>query len=216
MIEAYGYLRVSARDQGPRGFGLAAQRSMLDGHCNRFKWKLIKVFVERASGLNNKRPIVNKVINLCKKDGRVLLVPRQSRLSRNAWFIMNLLEDKFKYTNADEPHASNFQKRIQAVVDQEEAEKIQDNTRNSLKAAVKKGVKLGGNPKKLKRTLKRKRRAYLKKIKCTIRREQKKYNTMRDLTDRLNRMRLKKLNGKRGGWHVSEVHGILHDLSKLK
>jgi DNA invertase Pin-like site-specific DNA recombinase len=216
MIEAYGYLRVSARDQGPRGFGLAAQKSMLDGHCIRFKWKLVKVFVERASGLNNKRPIVNMLIGLCKKDGRVLLVPRQCRLSRNAFFVMGLIEEKFKYTSADSPYASDHDKRMQAVMDQREAEKIQDNTRNSLIAAVKKGVKLGGNPKKLKRTLKRKRRAYLKKIKRTIRREQKKYNTMRDLTNRLNRMRLKKLNGKRGGWHVSEVHGILHDLSKLK
>jgi DNA invertase Pin-like site-specific DNA recombinase len=216
MIEAYGYLRVSARNQGPRGFGLAAQKCAVIAYCKSNKIKLVKIFSERGSGLNNERPIVNRVINLCRKYDRVLVVPRQSRLSRDALFVLTLIAEKFKYTNVDSPHANNFQKRIQAVFDQEEAEKIQDNTRRSLKSAADKGVKLGGNPQKQKRTLKRKKRDYLKKNRVRFRTIQREYTTIRARTKVFNRLRIKKLNGKRGGWNISEVHGIYRDLSKLK
>lgn len=216
MTPVYGYLRVSSRGQERRGFGLRAQRSMLDSHCSYFKKKLLKVFVERASGLNNNRPIVNNVINRCKKEGVELVVPRQCRLSRNAWFVTGLIEEKFNYTNADSPYATDHDKRVQAVMDQREAERIKENTRNSLKAVVSKGKKLGGNPKKLKRTLRRKRSDYLKKNKVRFLKIAREHVTLRARTNVFNRLRITKLNGKRGGWHVSEVYGIYRDLKKIR
>jgi DNA invertase Pin-like site-specific DNA recombinase len=127
-----------------------------------------------------------------------------------------LTDRDFDFISVDNPTASKLQKHIQASFDQNVAEETSRNTKLSLAAAKKKGVTFGGNSKKRIRTLKRKKRIYLKKIRRIIRREQKKHTTLRDLTTRFNRIGLKKLNGKKGGWQVSEVHGLLHDLSSKK
>ncbi|THU41874.1 recombinase family protein [Niastella caeni] len=218
MIKAISYIRVSTVGQGQSGLGLMAQRSMIANYCKAHKITLIKEFREIKSGEDHeKRPEVQKAVNWCLLyPDFLLLVATQSRLGRSVFFIASLIKKKVHFISIEQPTANDFQKQIQAAFDEKFLEDNRNNTKRSLQARREKGFKFGGNVKKLKRTLKRKKRAYLKRIKRTIRREQKKYKTQRDLTNRLNRMRLKKLNGKRGGWHVSEVHNILHDLSKLK
>jgi DNA invertase Pin-like site-specific DNA recombinase len=210
------HLRVSSPGQKRSGLGIAAQRRILRLYFKANNIRLVKEFVEYGSGRPRKRPKAQKTISYCRKYEMHLYVTSQSRLARNVGFIYDLIESSFQYTYIENPTADKYTKLWQAIVDEKTGDDISTNTRNALVSAAKRGIRLGGNSKKRLRTLKRKKRAYLKRIKPTILREWKKCNSLRDLTNRLNRMRLKKLNGKRGGWHVSEVHSLLHDLSILK
>lgn len=210
------HLRVSAPGQKRSGLGIAAQRRIIRQYFKANNIRLVKEFIEYGSGRPRKRPQAQKTIDFCRKHGLHLYVANQSRLARNVGFIYDLIESGFEYTYIENPTADKYTKLWQAIVDEKAGDDISQNTKNALLSAAKKGVRLGGNSKKRLRTLKRKKRAYLKRVKPIIRREWKKCKTLRDLTNRLNRMRLKKLNGKRGGWHVSEVHSLLRDLSLLK
>lgn len=210
------HLRVSAPGQKRSGLGIAAQRRIIRQYFKANNIRLVKEFIEYGSGRPRKRPQAQKTIDFCCKHGLHLYVANQSRLARNVGFIYDLIESDFHYTYIENPTADKYTKLWQAIVDEKAGDDISQNTKNALLSAAKKGVRLGGNSPKRIRTLKKKKRTYLKRRKPIIRREWKKYNTVRDLTNRLNRMRLKKLNGKRGGWHVSEVHNLLHDLKLLK
>jgi DNA invertase Pin-like site-specific DNA recombinase len=210
------HLRVSAPGQKRSGLGIAAQMRIIKGYFQANNIVLDKVFIEYGSGRPRKRPKAQKTIDYCRKHNRTLYVANQSRWARNVGFIYDLIESGFKYVYIENPTADKYTKLWQAIVDEKTGDDISTNTKNALMSAAKKGIRLGGNSKKRIRTVKRKKRAYLKKVKPIVRREQKKYKTIRALRDRFNRMRFKKLNGKRGGWSVSEVHGLLNDLSKLK
>lgn len=222
MRKGVAHLRVSTRRQGRSGLGLTAQRRIIRQYCKANKIKIVKEFIEIGSGRPRKRPVAQKTIDYCRKHNLTLYVANQSRLARNVGFIYDLIESSFEFISVDSPAATKLEKLFKAIIDEKAGDDISDNTKHSLVSAKKKGVKFGGNSAKRKRTLKRKRRKYLKRIKPVIRREQKKQQqekkriTVRVLTARLNSMRLKKVNGKRGGWHVSEVHGILRELTTLK
>jgi DNA invertase Pin-like site-specific DNA recombinase len=210
------HLRVSAPGQKRSGLGIAAQRRIIAHYFKVNNIILVKEFVEYGSGRPRKRPKAQKTIDYCRKYVLTLYVANQSRFARNVGFIYDQIESKFDFINIESPYADKYQKIFQALIDEKTGDDISNNTKNALLSAAKKGIKFGGNSKKRLRTLKRKKRVYLKKIRHTIRREQKKFKTVRSLRDRLNRMRLRKRNGKRAGWSVSEVHEILHDLKKLK
>ncbi|WP_081144947.1 recombinase family protein [Niastella vici] len=218
MKKAVSYIRVSTPGQGKSGLGLLAQRAMIKAYCKANKILLVKEFREVKSGEDHeKRPEVLKAVNWCLLHPEFdLLAAAQSRLGRSEFFISSLIRQKVHFVSMDNPTADNFQKHIQAAYDEKFLEENRENTKRSLQAKRDKGYKFVGNVKKLIRTLKRKKRAYLKKIRYTIRREKKKYTTVRSLTERLNRLGLKKLNGKKRGWQASEVHGLLRDISQLK
>jgi DNA invertase Pin-like site-specific DNA recombinase len=218
LKKVVSYIRVSTPGQGKSGLGLLAQRAMINAYCKANKVLLVKEFREVKSGEDHeKRPEVQKAVNWCLRYPEFdLLIATQSRLGRSEFFISSLIRQKVHFVSMDNPTADTFTKHIQAACDEKFLEDNRNNTKRSLQAKRDKGFKFGGNVKKLIRTLKRKRRVYLKKIKRTIRREHKKYTTERALTERLNRMRLKKLNGKKGGWQVSEIHKMLCDLSLKK
>jgi DNA invertase Pin-like site-specific DNA recombinase len=206
------HLRVSAPGQKRSGLGIAAQLSIIKGFFKSNNILLDRVFIEYGSGRPRKRPKLQKTFDYCRKHNRTLYLANQSRLARNVGVIYDLIESGFKYIYIENPTADKYTKLWQAIVDEKTGDDISTNTKNALLSAAKKGIRLGGNSRKRIKTLKRKKRAYLKKVKPTIRREQKKYKTIRGLMGRLNRMRFKKRNGKRGGWSVSEVHGLLRDL----
>lgn len=216
-------LRVSTRRQGRSGNGLGAQRKSINYYFKLHKIRLVKEFVEIGSGRPRNRPQAQKAIEYCRQHNLTLFVAYQSRLARNVGFIYDLIESGFEFISVESPNDDKLAKLFKALMDERAGDDISSTTKTSLaSAAEEKGVKFGGNSVKRKRTMKRKRRKYLKRIKPIIRREQKrqqqqqKKNTVRDLTSRLNKMRLKKVNGKRGGWYVSEVHGILRELATFK
>jgi DNA invertase Pin-like site-specific DNA recombinase len=210
------HLRVSAPGQKRSGLGIAAQLRIIKLYFKANNIQLVKVFIEYGSGRPRKRPKAQRTIDYCRKRNLPLYVANQSRLARNVGFIYDLIDSNFEFINIESPNADKYQKLFQAIIDEKTGDDISRNTKNALVSARKKGIKFGGNSEKRKRTVKRKKRAYLKRIRPIVRREQKKYKTRRALRDRFSRMRLAKLNGKRGGWTVSEVHTLLIDLQKPK
>jgi len=138
------YCRVSTKAQGVSGLGLEAQRKAIDDYLNGGQWALVAEFVEVESGRNNKRPQLQKALDLCKKEQACLVIARLDRLSRNAAFLMNLMESKIKFVCVDNPNIDNFTAGILALVAQKEAENISARTKAGLQAAIARGKKLGG------------------------------------------------------------------------
>lgn len=206
-------LRVSTRRQGRTGFGLAAQRRIIDYYFNTNNIVLVKVFIEIGSGRPRKRPKTQKTIEYCRKHDLTLYVANQSRLARNAGFIYDLIDSKFEYTPIDMPHADKTQRMFQAVIDEKAADDISANTKNSLESARGKGVKFGGNSKKRKKTMRRKNKAFLKKMRPIIQNMRRRgITTQRGILEELNRRKIRTYH-KKTGWHVSTVHKLLHDLT---
>jgi DNA invertase Pin-like site-specific DNA recombinase len=216
MKKGVRHLRVSTPRQGRSGLGLAAQRRITDYYFKANKILLVKEFVEVGSGRPRKRAKIQKTIEYCRKHNLPLYVANQSRLARNVGFIYDLIESGFEFVSVESPSADKTQKLFQAIIDEKAADDISRNTKNSLVSAAKKGVKFGGNSRKRKRTLQRKRKAFLKRMGPVLRQIQKEFQTVRDITDELNRRKVKTYLGNKGGWHISTVHKVMHDLSRKK
>jgi DNA invertase Pin-like site-specific DNA recombinase len=217
MEQAISYIRVSTLRQGKSGLGLIAQRRMISAFCKANNYVLLKEYREVKSGEDyEKRPEVQKAVKRCLDSGCTLIVATQSRLGRSEYFISKLIRMKVDFISVDRPTADAFDKHVQAAFDERFLVDNSKNTRRSLAVRKAQGHKLGGNVKKMKRTVKKKRRAFLKRIKPIIRRAQKEHKTIRALTAYLNRKRLKKINGKKGGWNTSEVHLVLQRLLAKK
>lgn len=214
MKKGVRHLRVSTRRQGKSGLGLAAQRRITDYYFKANSILLVKEFVEIGSGRPRKRPNVQKTIEYCRRHNLPLYVANQSRLARNVGFIYDLIESGFEFISVESPGADKLQKLFQAIIDEKAADDISRNTKNSLVSAAKKGVKFGGNSRKRKKTMQRKRKAFLKKIRPVLRQIQKKFYTVRDITAELNRRKIRTYRGSKSGWHISTVHKVMRDLSK--
>lgn len=205
-------LRVSTRRQGRSGLGLTAQRRIIDYYFKINKIVLVKVFIEIGSGRPRNRPKTQKTIEYCRTHGIPLYVANQSRLARNVGFICDLIESGFEFFSVESPMADEYQKLFQALIDQKAADDIRRNTKNSMVSARDKGVKFGGNSKKRIKTMLRKKKAFLKKMRPIIRKmERRGITTQRGILSELNRRKIRTYH-KKTGWHVSTVHQLLHDL----
>jgi DNA invertase Pin-like site-specific DNA recombinase len=142
-IRYVSYLRVSRDSQGIDGLGMDAQREAVRKFLEGGDRILICEVRECETGKIKVRPQLKIALELCRKEGAVLLIARLCRLSRNAAFLLNLQESGVKFVAVDMPHADNFTVGIMALVAQKERERISDNTRLALQALKKRGVKLG-------------------------------------------------------------------------
>jgi DNA invertase Pin-like site-specific DNA recombinase len=139
-----GYLRVSTDKQGESGLGIDAQRKAITDYLNGGKWELIKEFVEVESGRRvDNRPKLREALETCERTGAKLLIAKLDRLSRNVAFIANLLESRVEFVACDFPTASKLTIHILSAMAEYEREMISKRTREALKAAKDRGVKLG-------------------------------------------------------------------------
>lgn len=213
MKKGVAHLRVSTPRQRRSGFGISAQRRIIRYFFKVNGILLVKEFVEYGSGRPRKRPEVQKTLDYCRKHNLTLYVANQSRLARNVGFICDLLDSKFDYINIEKPDADEFEKILQALMDWKAAEDISRNTKNSLISAAKKGVKFGGNSKKRRKTMQRKRKAFLKRMRPIIRRLWSQgVQTVRAITEKLIQKGIKNYRGIKSGWHISTVHQLLKEL----
>ena len=212
-IKAVTYRRASTPRQGESKLGLTAQKRIVYQYCKANNITLVKEFVEIKSGTNGKRPIVQQAIKYCQQHGLPLIVATQSRLARSVSFIAALTDSDFPFISVENPAANKLQKHVQAAFDQQVAEDTSRNTRNSLESAAKKGIRLGGNSKKRLKTMRKRKRAFLKKMKPIIQNMQRRgITTQRDIVRELNRRKIRTYY-KKTGWHVSTVHQLLQDLT---
>lgn len=85
MTIAVGYCRVSTDAQGERGYGLEAQRALIEEEAERRGWTLERVYVDVASGKSTRRrPEFGEMLGeLAAGKADVLIVAKLDRLSRS-------------------------------------------------------------------------------------------------------------------------------------
>lgn len=137
------YSRVSTDRQGKSGLGLEAQAAALDAHVRSVGGHVVESFVEVESGKNDDRPELAKALDLCRRKKATLLIAKLDRLSRDAHFLLGLQKSGVPFIACDMPYADSFTVGIMAMVAQKERELISARTRDALKAAKARGVRLG-------------------------------------------------------------------------
>lgn len=136
------YYRVSTKQQGNSGLGLADQR----GEVLRFVKDpalLAGEFTEVESGKNNEREQLRLAIASAKQQGARLVIAKLDRLSRNAAFIFTLKDSGVDFVCCDMPDANTLTVGIFAVLAQHERELISSRTRAALAAKKAQGFTLG-------------------------------------------------------------------------
>lgn len=145
MKRFVAYYRVSTQSQGKSGLGIEAQRTTVREFIERSGDELAHEFVEIESGANVHRPALEKAIRFCRTSKAALIVAKLDRLARNVRFISELLEADVEFVAADMPHANRLTIHILSAIGEYERQLISERTREGLKAAKRRGVKLG-NP----------------------------------------------------------------------
>lgn len=142
------YTRVSTKEQGRSGLGLEAQERDINIFLENYpeeSWEVIERFRDVQSGGDDDRPQLRKALEMAKSTGAELLVAKLDRLSRKVSFIANLMDDsKLKLRVAQMPQADKFQLHIYAALAEQERDFISRRTKDALRAAKARGVKLGG------------------------------------------------------------------------
>ena len=140
------YTRVSTKEQGRSGLGLEAQERDIDIFLHNFSeepWEVIGRYRDVLSGKNDDRPQLSAALALAKREGAELLVSKLDRLSRDVEFIARTMKQA-TIRVATMPHADPFQMHIYAALAEQEREFISKRTKDALKSAKARGVKLGG------------------------------------------------------------------------
>lgn len=149
MRKFIAYYRVSRKEQGISGLGLAAQKSAVTKYVAGQDGIITHEFTEVETGTNKRERIeIHKAIQQAKKEGAILAIAKIDRLARNVSFVSSLMDAGVEFLACDMPSANNFTIHIFAALAEQEAKLISSRTKNALHELKKKGVKLG-NPKNL-------------------------------------------------------------------
>lgn len=215
------YLRVSTDKQERSGLGLEAQRAAVNSFLNGGDWELIAEYVETESGKVTERPQLQAALDRAKAAGATLVIAKLDRLSRDAHFLLGLQKEGVRFVAADMPNANNLTVGLMALVAQEEREMISRRTKEALKAAKARGVKLGnpngaahlrglGNDAAV-ATIKANADARAEGLRRTVEGIQAEgVTSVRGIAAELNRRGIVTPRG--GRWHPTSVHGLLRRL----
>jgi DNA invertase Pin-like site-specific DNA recombinase len=101
MQATVGYLRVSTREQGRSGLGLAAQRHEIEAFALRAGFTVASWHQDVQTGAGADalllRPGLATALKEAKSARCPLIVPRLDRLSRNVRFISGLMEHRVHF-----------------------------------------------------------------------------------------------------------------------
>lgn len=136
------YYRVSTDRQGRSGLGLEAQRQAVMACIGK---EPEHSFTEVESGKRGDRPELAKALDLAELTNSTLIVAKLDRLSRNAAFLLRLLESKVKIVFADMPQANRMTIGVMAMLAEWEGAQISQRTKAALAAAKARGKQLGGS-----------------------------------------------------------------------
>lgn len=148
MKKLLGYARVSTDEQGDSRNGLEAQRAAIIKYAHDHGYELIEIVEEVASGKldQESRPVLDAAIKKVLKLKATLIVSKLDRLSRQAAFILNLMNTRADFIVAElGENVSPFMLHIYAVVAEQERQMISKRTKDALAQLKARGVKLG-NP----------------------------------------------------------------------
>ena len=104
MQAAIGYLRVSTREQGRSGLGLAAQRHEIEAFALREGFAVRCWHQDVQTGAGADALLLRRGLAIALKEAKSgrcpLIVSRLDRLSRNVHFIAGLMEHKVHFVVA--------------------------------------------------------------------------------------------------------------------
>ena len=202
MEKYVAYYRVSTKNQGRTGLGLAAQKEIVEHFIGDTKC-LIAEYIEIESGRKNNREILWKSIEHAKQNKARLVIAKLDRFSRRVSFISNLMEQNIGLTVAEMPSATDFQLHIFAALAQEERRLISERTKAALGQAKKQGKILGRNGLALAQVKKDKFIERSKMIMSVLGNDWK-YMTFYQMADCLTKAGIRGMNG--GNWHPATLH----------
>jgi DNA invertase Pin-like site-specific DNA recombinase len=148
MQTAIGYLRVSTREQGRSGLGLAAQRKDIEAFALRegFAIKFWHQDVQTGAGADALllRPGLAAGLRDARASRSPLIVSKLDRLSRNVHFITGLMEHKVHFlVAAFGRDVDNFTLHIYASLAEQERKMIGERIKAAKAIAKKRGDKFG-------------------------------------------------------------------------
>lgn len=148
MTTAIGYVRVSTISQGRSVLGLDAQRAAIAHFAKSEGLELSEVFeeVETGSGSDalDRRPKLAAALQAARKAKAPVLVAKLDRLSRDVHFISGLMAHRVEFVVCDLGRQSDpFVLHLYAALAEKERGMIAARTKAGLKAAKRRGTKLG-------------------------------------------------------------------------
>ena len=148
MQAAIGYLRVSTREQGRSGLGLAAQRKDIEVFGTREGFSINAWHQDIQTGDGSDalllRPGLAKALKEAKAARSPLIVSRLDRLSRNVHFISGLMEHRVHFiVAAFGKDCDNFVLHIYASLAEQERKMIGERIRAAKAIAKRQGQKFG-------------------------------------------------------------------------
>ncbi|WP_229370339.1 recombinase family protein [Fibrivirga algicola] len=125
LIRYVAYYRVSTKQQGDSGLGLAAQQTAVASFV---RGPIVAEFTVVELGKNNGRVQLAQAIERAKREGAVLVIAKLDRLSRNASFILTLRDSGVNFQCVDLTDANTLTIGIFATLAQHERELISSRT----------------------------------------------------------------------------------------
>lgn len=145
---AVGYLRVSTREQGRSGLGLAAQRREIEAFAAREGFSIRSWYQDVHTGAGKDalllRPGLATALTVAQGARCPLVVARLDRLSRNVHFIAGLMEHQVHFVVARLGRdCDEFTLHIYASLAQQERKLMSERARAAAQVARSRGRKFG-------------------------------------------------------------------------
>lgn len=144
MSESYVlYKRVSSKQQGESGLGLAAQESLMRSYLR--DKVILEVFTEVETGADNDRPMLAEAVKYCQDNNATLVVVKLDRLGRDYDYLRSL-EKKINLLDLENPTGNKLVFGIKGILAEEERVMISDRTKKALRAKIALEGKYVNNP----------------------------------------------------------------------
>ena len=211
------YLRVSTVKQGADGNGIQHQMTVVNRYAEANGGEIVGQFIEVESGgkTDSERPQLAAALEKCKKLNAVLVCSKIDRLSRNAEFLLRLMNSRVEFVCCDIPNCDRFTISLFAILAEKEKNMISERTKNALKMVKARGIKLGNpNPElsviKMNEGARKGRIDFKNKILPIINEiKSTGIKTLQGVADCLNRRGLSTRNGKQ--WYPTQIRNLLVD-----
>jgi len=201
--------------QGADGNGIQHQMTVVNRYAEANGAEIVGQFIEVESGgkTDSERPQLAAALDKCKKENAVLVCSKIDRLSRNAEFLLRLMNSRVEFVCCDIPNCDRFTISLFAILAEKEKNMISERTKNALKMVRARGIKLG-NPNPELSVIKmnegaRKGRIDFKKRIVPVINEIKStgIKTLQGVADCLNRRGISTRNGKQ--WYPTQIRNLL-------
>ncbi len=143
MENYISYYRVSTQKQGLNGFGMGAQRTLINNYVKRVGGTVVSEYKEVFTGKKHNRLELNKAISECEETGAKLIIAKLDRLSREEDFISILKKSRVKFICADMPDANDLTISIFAAIAEHEGKNISLRIKQALAEKKRRGEKMG-------------------------------------------------------------------------